>query len=621
MKKKKVALVFGISNDYVFALANTIVGLKKYNRKFWDDIIVYHDSLSRHDMNNIKKLDNSIIFRSRFDEKLINNITPDIIKKYSKACMYRFDCFNLLKEYKCVIWNDVDILIQGNIEGLLEYGKKSGFAATLSSGGFNVEANFKKLIPEYNMFTPLYNSGILVLRDHLKGYEHYAEWCVNTAKKYAPVLRWPDQGIINLLIQEFNIDVEIIDIYKYCCHPTQKEHIKTASIIHAYGDEKFWNNDSLIKEFSEWKINNDEWHELCTNNININYDMPLVSCVMSVYNRYDFLRESVESILQQTYTNIELIIVLEKCENQLKIERILKSLNDNRIVIIKNSKKLGFAESLNVGFRISKGKYIARMDDDDISLKDRFYKQVLFMENNPQVGICGTNAIFFGKYSSVIGVETDSEKLKIITLFKTPFIHPTVMINKHLFDKYKLYYSSDYFTEDYELWSRAVQYFPFANIEDVLLKYRTGIEKLTDGSNELKLHNSHLRVMYNQFSKYLGLDLSYNELNLIQERKDVCAICFNRAESQLLLKKTLNKILQANRRKKVYNHRYLIDYKKHASPRGFKPFIKKCLKLIISPFYSSLMYRVDARIEECNEEIYKYIDKRLEEQDNQHDQI
>ena len=621
-KKKKVALVFGITSNYLFALANTLIGLTKHNKKFWDDIIVYYDQLNDESIERINKI--TVCKFINFSKKdYLEKLPKDVLQKYSEACFYRYECFELLKEYETVVWNDVDILIQGDITGLLDYGQNGGFAITQNTVGFNNEANFSKLIMEYDMYVPLYNSGILVLKDTIPNYEKMRDWCVSKTIEYSSILRWPDQGILNLLIQEFNINIDLIDINKYCCHPSQMEYTDTASIIHAYGDEKFWSSDALKQKFPEWVTNNEEWRKInVINNENQNEkaEKPLVSCIMSTYNRYDYLKESIDSILNQTYQNFELIIVLEKCENQEKIEKILKGYNDNRIIIIKNEEKLGFPKSLNIGIENAKGKYIARMDDDDISLPERFEKQVDFLENHPEYGICGTNAKFFGKYNTVIGVEMDPDILKIITLYRCPFIHPTVMMNKELINKYNLRYDEKYFTEDYELWSRAVGCFPVANIDEVLLHYRANGDGLTSGQNELKIHNSHKKIMRNQFQNYLHLNVTENELEVLQGRKNVFNICYNFDESVELKKGLCLKIIKANEKYKVYNSskikKILWDSQFNSNFKKQSIF-KKIIKRVLKPIYNRLMNRVDSLITEHDIRIYNYINNEFKKIQNE----
>jgi glycosyltransferase involved in cell wall biosynthesis len=119
---------------------------------------------------------------------------------------------------------------------------------------------------------------------------------------------------------------------------------------------------------------------------------PYISAVMSVYNESEeYLRKSIESILNQTYTDFEFIIILDNPDNK-KARDILKEYEnkDDRIVLLENEKNIGLAPSLNRGVKVARGKYIARMDADDIALPQRFEKQVYFLENNPDYAVCFT---------------------------------------------------------------------------------------------------------------------------------------------------------------------------------------------------------------------------------------
>lgn len=621
MKKKNTALVFGITENYTFALANTLMGLIENNKKFWDDIIIYCDQMSKENMDNINKIVPCKFIDAKemgFEKK----VPHDTLEKYSIASFYRYDCFNLLSEYKNIIWNDVDILIQGDISGLLNYGD-NGIALTKNIGNFKVEANFTKLIMEYDMFKQLFNSGIIVFKDTLPDYDKLCDWCINKTIELAEYLRWPDQGILNIMLQEFNITPDEIDINKYCCHPTTSTRIIDAKIIHAYGDNKFWNSYDLRKKFPKWVEYDNRW-KLIEGNQNVN--LPLVSCVMSTYNRFDYLKKSVESILNQTYPNIELIVVTEKCENQDKICKILESYKDNRIKIINNREKLGFSESLNVGIEAATGEYIARMDDDDISLPNRFELQVNFMESHKEIGICGTNAKFFGKVNTIIGVESDPEILKINTLFRTPFIHPTVMMRKEFIKKYNLRYNKNYFTEDYELWSRAIEKFPIANIDTILLLYRTGNDQMTGGRNENKIHESHKRIMRNQFENYLHLSPNENEIELLQGRNDVLNNCYNLQEAIDVKKNFIKKIVENNENYEFYNQKKLIEVfnyivkDKSSIKFKLKRILKKIIVFFIKPFYSRLMNKVDHRIEISEQNTRYYCEQKIREIEN-HNQM
>jgi len=613
MEKKNTALVFGITSNYVFALANTLIGLKKNNKKFWDDIIVYVDDIDEGLIMKINKITPCKIIKYEM-KNVENRLSSSLLEQYSIATFYRFECFNLLNEYKTVIWNDVDILIKGDISGLVKYGQETGFSLTLNTLGLKNEANFNELILDYDMFAPLYNAGIMVIHDSLINYAEMYSWCINKTIELGKKLRWGDQAILNLLIQEYSITVDLIDIDKYCCHPTHKEYIKGAAIIHAYGVDKFWNCQNYKDTFPEWLENNEDWEKILLDNSVKNE--PLVSCIMSTYNRYDYLKEAVDSILNQTYKNIELIIVLEKSENQNKIEDILKKYKDKRIRIIKNDVRIGFAASLNKGIDAAKGKYIARMDDDDISLPTRIEKQVIFMEKNEEIGISGTAAQTFGKYNNPIDVCTIPEELKVLTLVKTPFVHPTVIMRKSLLDKYNLRYDPDFFTEDYELWSRAVEKFPISNINERLLLYRSGVGNATGGSNEKKIHDSHKKTMYNEFKNYLGLNLTNNELEVLQERINSIAGTYNEKELVQFRNNLIDKIISKNSQVKFYNSDVLklVLSKDNSVQLPYKQsFIKRCIKKILRPIYVRLMNRVETIVYRHDNDIYNYCDYKIEQ--------
>ncbi len=119
---------------------------------------------------------------------------------------------------------------------------------------------------------------------------------------------------------------------------------------------------------------------------------PKISVIMPVYNSEKYLRESIESILNQTFTDFELIVINDSStDNSLNI---IKSYKDKRIKLINNKKNLGTVKSRNVGLRKAKGKYIAVMDSDDISLSNRFGLQFNYLENNPHIFLVGSSAIY-----------------------------------------------------------------------------------------------------------------------------------------------------------------------------------------------------------------------------------
>lgn len=200
---------------------------------------------------------------------------------------------------------------------------------------------------------------------------------------------------------------------------------------------------------------------------------PLISVVMSVYNGEKYLAEAIESILNQTYTNFEFIIVNDGSSDK-SIDIIKEYMTkDNRIVLIDREENKGLAYSLNEGISIAKGEYIARMDADDISLPTRFEKQIEYMEKN-ELDVCGSYIKLFGdnRKEQVIKYPITNEDIRFSLLFFSCLAHPTVVFKKEVFDKVK--YNVDYkVAQDYQLWCDiANANFKIGNIPEVLLNYR-----------------------------------------------------------------------------------------------------------------------------------------------------
>ena len=199
---------------------------------------------------------------------------------------------------------------------------------------------------------------------------------------------------------------------------------------------------------------------------------PLVSVVMPVYNGEQYLHEAVESILGQSLKNFEFIIVDDgSTDRSPKILNRYQGL-DARIRVLRRTNK-GIAASLNAGIEACRGKYIARMDSDDISLPHRLARQTAFMESRPEVGICGTACRYFGDHSGVGRPLADSEKIRSMLLFSPVMIHPTVMMRRELMLRYDLRYRTDFEEgEDYELWLRFSQCCRMANMRQALVLVR-----------------------------------------------------------------------------------------------------------------------------------------------------
>lgn len=612
MKKKKIALAYGITGGYVDILANVLIGLKKNSKQFWDDIVIFHEGINEEQQVHLNKIV-ECKFIELSSKDFLKHVPKEQLELYSVATFFRFESFSLLDNYEKVIWSDVDVLYQKDISALAKFGDKTGYAATYAPSPYMVENNFFELVNEYNMFTPMINAGLFVISDKLKNYKQIQKWCYQSTIKYGKKLRWLDQAILNIMVQEFDIEIERIDLNQFHCHPTFKEYRKNACIIHAHGLRKFWNDLEFQQLFPEWYKNNNEWLKIYPHEpTNLIHDyLPLVSVVMSVYERYDFLGEAVESILKQTYKNLELIIVIEKSNNQKKINKLLENFGNKKIRIINNQEKLGFSNSLNVGIEASKGKYIARMDDDDISLPTRIQKQVQFMENNLEIGICDTNAKFF-MYGSGLWYYTNpsSDEIKALLLITNPICHPSVMMRKSMLETYNLKYDPEYFSEDYELWSRAIAHFPIAHIDEVLLNYRASKKNVTSiDENNSKIQDSIKKTIKHQFADYLNLNFNNNELELLQRRINVIDMVACRDSAIQLQNEIHKRIIRSNKEKGFYDQKMikqLFPINEHKILRKennklIKRAIKKLGKPLYTPIYNALERRIyGIVVNQCN---------------------
>lgn len=276
---------------------------------------------------------------------------------------------------------------------------------------------------------------------------------------------------------------------------------------------------------------------------------------MSVYNGQNYLDDAIQSILTQTYKDFEFIIINDGSTDK-SLEIIKKyQMFDERIILISRENK-GLIASLNEGIEHSRGKYIARMDADDISLPTRFEEQIKFMEKNEHIGVCGTAIIGFSEHTQekVWTLNTANTTLKTELLFSSCFAHPSIFIRKKVIDQYNLLYDSNFpHAEDFELWTRIADYTDFANISTPLLKYRILQSSATRQADQD--HNQRFEIIKKIFIKYLdqlGIQNSEEENRLHFTLSVTSRIQTNRINFTAL-ENYFQKLVQANEVKKLFN--------------------------------------------------------------------
>lgn len=214
---------------------------------------------------------------------------------------------------------------------------------------------------------------------------------------------------------------------------------------------------------------------------------PKVSLIMGVYNGSPKLKESIDSILSQTLSDFELIIINDASTDGTQAILEEYQARDARVKIVKNEKNLGLTKSLNRGILASTGGYVARMDNGDISYPTRFGKQVLFLDTHPEYCMVGSFANLTNDKSEVIGqlrYPSSHEAISRGLIRHNLFVHSSVMMRRDALDKVGLYNEDWRYAQDYELFFRMIQIGKVANIPEALVSYRISEESITKSKNK-----------------------------------------------------------------------------------------------------------------------------------------
>lgn len=185
-----------------------------------------------------------------------------------------------------------------------------------------------------------------------------------------------------------------------------------------------------------------------------------------------YLADALRSILSQSFRDFELIVIDDgSTDNTTAILEQFQR-EDERIRLCRQSHG-GTAAAVNHGMSLAAGEYIARMDADDVCARERFETQVKYLDNHPDVGICGTWIEIFGMgRSEIVRYPCDDGTIRSRLLFESPLAQPAVMLRRSVVTQDRLSYDTTALAEDYDLWVRASRHTRFANIPAVLLRYR-----------------------------------------------------------------------------------------------------------------------------------------------------
>lgn len=207
---------------------------------------------------------------------------------------------------------------------------------------------------------------------------------------------------------------------------------------------------------------------------------PLISVILPVFNGEKYLRAAIDSILSQTMRDFELLVINDGSTDGSRA--VVESHYDDRIKLVNNQSNMGLIASLNKGIELARGKYLARMDADDISHRERFEKQVELMEKE-SADICGSHWLVISEAGKLIEAKImplSREAFILFLMYSVPFAHGSVMMRASFVRAHALKYGSVKFAEDYDLWVRFFEKGArFANVNEFLFSYRESAGSLT----------------------------------------------------------------------------------------------------------------------------------------------
>ncbi|HLP51911.1 MAG TPA: glycosyltransferase family 2 protein [Chitinophagales bacterium] len=240
---------------------------------------------------------------------------------------------------------------------------------------------------------------------------------------------------------------------------------------------------------------------------------PAISVLMPVYNGASYLATAIDSILNQTFTDFELLLINDGSTDSS--ENIIHSYADPRIRYIKNETNIRLIATLNKGIELCRGKYIVRMDADDISELNRLQLQYDFMESHPGIALCGSWFKMFGEQNNIIKYTGTHDAIRMKMLYQCHFCHPSVIIRTAMIKTIEPKFDAAFIhAEDYEFFARITEKFETANIQRVLLNYRFHAGSVSTQNKSTQVSNSVI-IKKRMFAK-MGIDATDEDLQLYQ---------------------------------------------------------------------------------------------------------
>ena len=301
--------------------------------------------------------------------------------------------------------------------------------------------------------------------------------------------------------------------------------------------------------------------------------MPKISAVMALYNTpYNYLQSTVESLLNQTFNDFELIVIDDASTVDYSV--FFEQFNDERIKYFKLEKNAGPGHARNEGIKKATGEYIANCDSDDVYLPQRLELQAKFLDENPNISLIGTTFRFSNKKRLSILPLNDAD-IKTFMLFNSPLCNPTIMFRREEFVSKNLFYPEDInFAEDYELWIDAMfSGVKMANLEDFLMIYTRRAGQLSKEKSEKQI--AILKKLYAKILSNIGIEATPAQLEL---HHNIYTGSFSGIESSDKISEWFDKIIEHNKSASIFDEDKLLE-KKLQTIRDFNNYKNRIFKL------------------------------------------
>jgi len=252
--KKKTAVVFGLTINHIAAVACVMMDLKAKSPDLVDEVVIFCDkNPKKKDIQILNTILPVRIIIYDFPVKDISQFNPELLSHFSKMLFTKFECLRLLDEYRNVIWLDYDLIVQKDISELADYCEQGIKLEALLTQKVSVQ--FLEPIEEYDMNRHCTGLSTFVVQDNLRDYIKLYKFCYSATVKYASKLYLMEQGIFDIMLQEFNLDYYPLKEEDYCPNRNNGIEISNAKIFHAYGFPKYWNglhNESWDNNYKNW---------------------------------------------------------------------------------------------------------------------------------------------------------------------------------------------------------------------------------------------------------------------------------------------------------------------------------------------------------------------------------